>query len=196
MIFLTRTAGKLPTRGVAAVDNRISCLREGLANQARQIIRDVIMRPYPHCNRRGTSSGPPVAGSRQVTCPLNSPTTSFERTGKGTGNIWLHMRTHLLIKTNVSFSISRYLRNITGRFSFPGSKAFEIDGIEVTPAVAAKYDGRIQVHELKLTVPTDLRDLKPCVANFSIACHFDFHGAEIFEHHVHPVFVRRMYRPL
>lgn len=118
----------------------------------------------------------------------------FRSYTKKIGDIWLHMRTHLLIEISVSFSMNAYLRNITGSLALPNSSDIEIDGIAVTLETAAKYDGRFLVHELTLCVPTGRKILSPCVARLVINCELNFHGADFLERHEHPAFVRRAIR--
>jgi hypothetical protein len=117
----------------------------------------------------------------------------FRAYRKAWGAIWLHLRTRVLFETPVSFSIHKYLRNITGILALPDGSVFDIDGVTITQAAAVRYDGRVQVHEIAIIVPTGLPDVTPCIAELTLDFTFDFHGSTDHAHHEHAVLIRRMY---
>jgi len=112
---------------------------------------------------------------------------------KRDGRISFHLRTHILFKTNASFSIEAYLKSIRGYLKLPDENEIEFDSISIPVNVACQYNGVVLVHELLASVISELKNIKPCIAKLRFDYEFNFHGAEFVGKLEEDAFIKKMY---
>ena len=116
---------------------------------------------------------------------------TFRAFRKRSGLVSLHLRSHLLIETNVSFSISTYLEDIRAFLAIPPREPMELDVISWDDAPTCKYDGSVLVHGFRISHVSPLCEIRDSLARFRLEYRFNFHGAVIEGAHEHKAVVTR-----
>jgi hypothetical protein len=116
---------------------------------------------------------------------------NFRAFRKRSGLVSLHLRSHLIIETNTCFSVSAYLEHMRAYLTIPACESMELDEISYDEAPTCKYDGSIQVHGLRISHVSALREIKDCPARFRLEYRFNFHGGVIEGAHEHKAVVTR-----
>lgn len=95
---------------------------------------------------------------------------------KKSGFISFHFRSHFFIKTNVSFSVTAYLREISSYFILPGGHKVEFDSISIPVWTNIPYDGKILVSEIYMSSISNLNSVKSSLVDLTIRYRFSFTG--------------------
>ena len=96
---------------------------------------------------------------------------------KRDGRVSFHLRSHVIFRTKVSFSIKAYFKGVTGFIQFPGEEWREFP-IWLAIDAAVPYDGKHQVHEFGGSFISSRHSTKPCMATVKFIFVFNIHGVE------------------
>jgi hypothetical protein len=113
--------------------------------------------------------------------------TTFFAYRKKRGGVVLHLRSRLLIHTDVSFRLSAYLKNLRCWITLPGNPEFECDSVAYSEHPVCKFDGRSMLHDFWITARLQHIPAKDCVADLRLLYHLSFTGHESEE----PAFLYR-----
>ena len=113
--------------------------------------------------------------------------TTFRAYKKKHGGISLHLRSYLLIHTNLGFKLSAYLRDIRAWITLPGGKEEEINSVAFSEHIVCKFSHDIMAHDLCLSTVINGCDVKRCTADLRVMYHISFTGHPAEE----PEFVQR-----
>jgi hypothetical protein len=148
----------------------------------------------PNTARIEAGIHPSIRGAPIPPLPISLSTYEFRAYRKASGYVWLHLRSTLLIQTEVSFSIEAYVTDISGHLALSPGDPLDFERISLGTACDIRYDGQIQAVDLYVTVPTVQRDVKPCVAMMQLQLDVAFIGAPFRGLLNREATVRRMYR--
>jgi hypothetical protein len=101
---------------------------------------------------------------------------TFRAYKKKNGNISLHLKTYLLVYTNLGFRLSAYLKDLNGWLKLPRQNEIEIEQISYSDALVCSYTNDTMVHHFWLSTVLTEKDIKPCVADLRIMLHLSFTG--------------------
>ena len=101
---------------------------------------------------------------------------TFRAYKKKNGNISLHLRTYLLVYTNLGFRLNAYLKDLKGWLKLPDKNEIEIDKISYSQAVVCKYSNDIMAHDFWLSTVLNENIIKPCIADLRLMFHLSFTG--------------------
>ena len=107
--------------------------------------------------------------------------TTIRAYKKKNGFISLHLRSFLLVHTNVGFRLAAYLKDIRCWIALPGRNEQAFDWVSVSEAPACKVDQGIMAHDLWLWTIIRTRSLRRCIADFRMMYHISFTGHETEE---------------
>lgn len=107
---------------------------------------------------------------------LDLADTSIKAFKKRSGNISLHLRSYLLIKTNVSFSLSYYMKDIHCSLTLPDGSLINFDKASFSHRTIFKYNGEIMVHDFWASTITDKKMINPCLGKLRIDYRISFTG--------------------
>ena len=112
--------------------------------------------------------------------------TTFRAYAKKRGGVALHLHGHLLVHTDASFRLSRYLKVLRCWITLPNMGEHECESVGFGEHVLCKFDGRTMLHDFMATaiIPNDVRD---CVADLRLMYHLSFTGHESEE----PILLKR-----
>jgi hypothetical protein len=113
--------------------------------------------------------------------------TTFRAYKKKRGGISLHLRSYLLVHTNVGFKLSAYLKDIRAWIRLPGGKEEEIDSVAISEHLVYKFSNDIMAHDLWLSTLIHGCDVKRCTADLRVMYHISFTGHPAEE----PQFIQR-----
>lgn len=93
--------------------------------------------------------------------------------------IALHLRSHLLASTKMSFNFTAYFKESKAWLTMPGQKALESEFVSIS--VTCSKSENIMIHDLhaKFELPDQL--LKTTIANLRIMFHVNFTGQAYVE---------------
>jgi hypothetical protein len=148
----------------------------------------------PNTARIEAGIHPSLRGSPIPELQVQLSTYEFRAYRKGSGWVWLHLRSTLLIEIEVSFSIEAYLTDISGHLVLPSGDLLDFERIAVAEGCDIRHNGRIQAVDLWVSVPTRLKDVKPCVCMMHLQLDVSFHGASFRGLVDREATVRRLYR--
>lgn len=115
---------------------------------------------------------------------------------KRDNRISFHLRTHFLVHSRTSFSISTYLRDIASWFILPNGQRIDFETISYPVHPEIPFNGKFLVSELHLATVSELTKVSTCAADLYIRFHFSFtgHPSEEAEQHSY-ISVVRLYCP-
>jgi hypothetical protein len=118
--------------------------------------------------------------------PLDLSDTSVRAYQKGTGLISLHLLSYLLVKTDITFSLSHYMRDISCLLILPDGTEIDFDNISYSHCAFFEFAFDTMAHRFKASTITDLTSIKPSLALLRVNYNISFTGhhyeeAESFE---------------
>lgn len=93
---------------------------------------------------------------------------------KKNNKIALHLTGHLLVFTNVSFSLTAYLKEMQSWITIPGYSESEAQSMSIT--VGCTYSEDIMIHDLHVKFIFPYHKLKKSIAHLRIMFHISFTG--------------------
>ena len=93
---------------------------------------------------------------------------------KKNDKIALHLKSHLLVFTNVSFSLTAYLKEMRSWLTLPGQIKLEARSMSVT--VGCVYSENIMIHDLRVCFVLPYQKLEESIAHLKIMFHVSFTG--------------------
>lgn len=94
---------------------------------------------------------------------------------KRNGLISFHLRSHLFIKTNTSFSVTAYLSNLKSFFILENGEKLDFDSMSVDVVPLVPFNGEYIVTEIRFTTVSKLTRIKSGVVDLSIIYSFFGH---------------------
>ncbi|MBL1214983.1 MAG: hypothetical protein HND52_16595 [Ignavibacteriae bacterium] len=112
---------------------------------------------------------------------------------KRDGKISFHLRSHLFVKSNSSFSVSHYLNPFEVYFILPSGEKIIFDDRSVTVNSFCKYDGEFLINDIHLKTVTNLTNIKDCLVDLYIQYGFFHHPCLDLDLYKSKALVRWMY---
>lgn len=100
---------------------------------------------------------------------------------KKSGFISLHLRSYLLIHTDIGFRLSAYLKDIRCWITLPGRKEHAFDWVSVSEATECEPDRGIMAHSFHTYTVVPVRTLPRCIAELRLMYHISFTGHDTEE---------------
>lgn len=88
--------------------------------------------------------------------------------------IALHLKGHLLVFTNTTFSFTGYLKEMQGWVTLPGQSEIETKSMSIS--VDCVYSENIMVHHLSVEFELPYQKLNTSIANLKLMFHISFTG--------------------
>ena len=98
---------------------------------------------------------------------------------KKDGRISFHLKSFILVTTNVNFSLTTYLRDFHCSFILPHDYEIEFNRTAIGVRLFFPYKFNTMAYYFKASTVSDLRDLKPCLAKLNIIYRISFTGHPI-----------------
>lgn len=105
---------------------------------------------------------------------LDLSDTSIRAYKKQNGKISLHLRSFLLIKTDASFSLSQYMKNLECLLILQDGTTIAFDEIEYS--VGCEYALETMAHSFLASTITNLTNIKSGLARLRVTYHLSFTG--------------------
>lgn len=112
---------------------------------------------------------------------------------KKNGKISFHLRSHLFVKANGSFSVAHYLNPFEAFFILPTGQKIVFDNRGVTACSFCDYDGEYLINEIHLTTVSDLTKIKDCSVDLHLQYSFFHHPCIDLDEYNCKALVRWMY---
>lgn len=107
---------------------------------------------------------------------LDLADTSILAFKKRSGNISLHLRSYLLIKTNVTFSLSHYMKSIGCLLILHNGTEITFENISYSMAGFCEYAFETMAHRFYASTVTNLYETKYSLALLGVTYHISFTG--------------------
>ena len=107
---------------------------------------------------------------------LDLADTSIRAYKKGNGKIYLHLRSYLLVKTNVTFSLSHYMKSIDCQLILQDGTEITFEDISYSVAIVCEYSFNTMVHNFYASTVTNLNDINQSLALLKVIYHISFTG--------------------
>lgn len=102
--------------------------------------------------------------------------TSIRLYRKKNGKASLRLRSYLMVKTNIGFRLSAYLRDISCRLTLPSEEVIVFDEIAFTEDLICKFDSETMVHGFWASGVADLKVIKNGVGRLRLDYRISFTG--------------------
>jgi len=107
---------------------------------------------------------------------LDLADTSVRAYKKSSGNISLHLRSYLLVKTKVTFSLSHYMKSINCRLALQDGTEIDFRHISYSVGIMCGYAFQTMAHDFWASTITDLTDIEQSLALLRVTYHISFAG--------------------
>ncbi len=126
---------------------------------------------------------------------LNLADTSIRLYRKKNGKVSVKLRSYLMVKTNVSFRLDAYLRDISCTLTFQTGKTMEFEEVSYTEALECKYQLNTMVHGFWASGTTEMKEMENGVGRLRLSYLLSFTGhpseEPSFVEYVVPIIRRR-----
>ncbi|MFZ1036549.1 MAG: hypothetical protein WAU61_11680 [Smithella sp.] len=111
---------------------------------------------------------------------LDLADSSIRAYKKGNGNISLHLRSYLLVRTNATFSLSHYMKNIDCKLILLDRTEIDFDYISYSVAIICEYAFQTMAHNFQASTITNLTNIEQSLGVLKVNYHISFTG-HLFE---------------
>ena len=102
--------------------------------------------------------------------------TSIRLYRKKDGKVSLRLRSYLMVKTNASFRLSAYLKDISCKLTFPSGEVVVFNDISYTDALTCKYELETMVYDFWASAIADMQQIKDGIAKLRLDYRISFTG--------------------
>jgi len=102
--------------------------------------------------------------------------TSIRLYRKKDGKASFRLRSYLLVKTNVGFRLSAYLKHISCNLTLSSGEVVVFDQVSFTEDLTCKYEMETMVHGFWASAIADMPVIKDTVARLRVDYHLSFTG--------------------
>ena len=95
---------------------------------------------------------------------------------KKDGRISFHLKSFILVTTNVNFSLTTYLRDFHCSFTLPSNHEVEFDRTAIGVRLFFPHEFNTMAYYFKASTVSELRDIEPCLAKLNIIYRISFTG--------------------
>ncbi len=106
---------------------------------------------------------------------LSLSDTTVRQYRKKNGKVSIRLRSHLLIESTESFSLTAYLKDIRCYLTFPNEEPWMFKDVAVSPDCICSTDS-FMVHDLTASGEKSIRDICDTVGNLRLDYHISFTG--------------------
>lgn len=95
---------------------------------------------------------------------------------KKDGKISFHLKSFILVTTNITFSLTAYLSDFHCSFILPDGHEIEFKRTAISVRLFFPYEFNTMAYYFKASTISDFKDIKPCLAKLNITYNICFTG--------------------